>query len=502
MATTGCPSGEVQTRLRLGQFDEALKAAATYQDIFGKENYFLEIMDHGLEIERRVRDGLLEIGRELDIPPRGHQRLALHLRVAGRARTTCCCACRPAATSPTRTGSGSTAAATTSSPPTRCARSTRPTLWQRGLPQHPAGRREGRPDRHVRRSTNLMPRFPVPDGRDRGDLVPQGGLRRAWTAASRTASDEEHRAAGRVRDRRHHPDGLPVLLPRGRRLHPCGRRTTASAVGPGRGSAAGSLVAYALGITDLDPIPHGLIFERFLNPERVSMPDVDIDFDERRRGDVIRYVTEQVGRGQGRPDRHLRHDQGEGRDQGLGPGARLPVRGRRPDHQGDAAGGDGQGHPARPASSTRAPALRRGRRDPRRCTSTDPDVKQGRSTPRRGLEGLIRQTGVHAAGVIMSAEPLIDHIPLMRRDADGAIITQFDYPTCETLGLLKMDFLGLRNLTIIDDAVKNIEAQPRPQARPAGAAAGRQGRPTSCWPAATRWACSSSTAGRCGRCCG
>ena len=200
---------------------------AQYQDIFGKENYFLEIMDHGLDIERRVRDGLTEIGQQAGHPAGGHQRLALHLRVAGRARTTCCCACRPAATSPTRTGSGSTAAATTSSPPTRCARSTPPTLWQRGLPQHPAGRREGRHRPGMFDVQEPDAALPGARGRDRGVLVPQGGLRRAWTAASRTASRGARRA-GRVRARRHHPDGLPVLLPRGRRLHQVGEEPAAS----------------------------------------------------------------------------------------------------------------------------------------------------------------------------------------------------------------------------------------------------------------------------------
>ena len=118
-------------------------------------------------------------------------------------------------------------------------------------------------------------------------------------------------------------------------------------VGPGRGSAAGAVIAYALGITELDPLEHGLLFERFLNPERVSMPDIDLDFDERRRAEMIRYATAEVRRGAGRPDHHVRHDQGEGRDQGRRAGARLPVRARRPDHQGDAAAGDGQGHLAR-----------------------------------------------------------------------------------------------------------------------------------------------------------
>ena len=118
-----------------------------------------------------------------------------------------------------------------------------------------------------------------------------------------------------------------------------------------------------------------------------------------------------------------------------------------------------------------------------------------------GLENLKRQWGVHAAGVIMSSEPLIDIIPIMRREQDGQIVTQFDYPSCESLGLIKMDFLGLRNLTIINDALDNIEANRGHAARPRGPRARRRRRPTSSSRAATRSACSSSTAGRCGRSC-
>ena len=246
------------------------------------------------------------------------------------------------------------------------------------------------------------------------------------------------------------------------------------AVGPGRGSAAGSLVAYALGITDLDPIQHGLIFERFLNPERVSMPDVDIDFDERRRGEVIKYVTDKWGEDKVAQIATFGTIKAKAAIKDSARVLGLPVRGRRPDHQGDAAGRDGQGHPAHRHLRPQAPPLRRGRRDPRPVR-----VRPGRQKvidTAKGIEGLIRQTGVHAAGVIMSAEPIIEHIPLMRRDADGAIITQFDYPTCESLGLLKMDFLGLRNLTIIDDAVKNIELNHGTKLDLLAPAAGRQGR--------------------------
>ena len=227
-------------------------------------------------------------------------------------------------------------------------------------------------------------------------------------------------------------------------------------VGPGRGSGAGSMCAYALRITDLDPIPNGLIFERFLNPERPSMPDFDVDFDERRRGEVIRYVTEKYG--EERVAQIVTYGTIKAK-QAVKDAARV------------------MGHPfAMGEKLTKVmppPIMGKDmplsgvfdKEHPRYHEATefrgvhdeDPQAKEVVETA-LGLEGLKRQWGVHAAGVIMSSEPLIDLIPIMRREQDGQIITQFDYPSCETLGLVKMDFLGLRNLTILDDALANVQA--------------------------------------------
>ncbi|HEU5455688.1 MAG TPA: DNA polymerase III subunit alpha, partial [Nocardioides sp.] len=214
-------------------------------------------------------------------------------------------------------------------------------------------------------------------------------------------------------------------------------------------------IAYAMGITDLDPLPHGLIFERFLNPERVSMPDVDIDFDERRRGEVIRYVSEKYGDdrvsmivtyGTIKAKQAVKDSSrilgypfamGDRITKAMPPavmGKDVPL-----------AGIFDEAHPRFGEAG-----------EFRSLYDSDNDVKQVVDTA-RGLEGLKRQWGVHAAGVIMSSAPLMDVIPLMKRPQDGAIITQFDYPTCERLGLIKMDFLGLRNLTVLDDCVRNIE---------------------------------------------
>ena len=227
-------------------------------------------------------------------------------------------------------------------------------------------------------------------------------------------------------------------------------------VGPGRGSGAGSMCAYAMRITDLDPLQHGLIFERFLNPERMSMPDFDVDFDERRRGEVIRYVTERYGDdrvaqivtyGTIKAKQALK-DAGRVLGYPFSLGERM-TKAMPPAVMGKDIPLSGIFDPEHPRYKEAE--------EFRQLHASDPDVARVVETA-RGLENLKRQWGVHAAGVIMSSEPLVDLVPIMRREQDGQIITQFDYPTCESLGLVKMDFLGLRNLTILDDALVNVKA--------------------------------------------
>jgi DNA polymerase-3 subunit alpha len=229
-------------------------------------------------------------------------------------------------------------------------------------------------------------------------------------------------------------------------------------VGPGRGSAAGSLVAYALGITNIDPIKYGLLFERFLNPERASMPDIDIDFDDRRRGEMLRYAATKWGSdrvaqvitfGTIKTKAALKDSARVHYGQpGFAIADRITKALPPPIMAKDI-----------PLSGITDPAHERYKEavEVRNLLDTDPDVRTIYETA-RGLEGLVRNAGVHACAVIMSSEPLIESIPLWKRPQDGAIITGWDYPSCEAIGLLKMDFLGLRNLTIIGDAIENIKA--------------------------------------------
>jgi DNA polymerase III subunit alpha len=452
MASTGCPSGEVQTRLRLGQFDEALKAAAEWRDIFGQENYFLELMDHGLDIERQVRDGLAEIGRKLAIPPVVTNDSHYTREADARAQDMLLCI----QTGKTLADADRFRFEGTGyfiKPAAEMYRLDSSDLWQEGCRNSqlliadrvdPAG---------MFGFVNLMPRFPIPDGFESEDELFRAEVWKGMDRRYPGGYDEPRRRQAEYEIQIICQMGFPAYF-----LVVADfimwAKNNGIAVGPGRGSAAGSIVSYALGITDLDPLTHGLMFERFLNPERLSMPDIDVDFDERGRADVIRYVTQKWG-----SDRVAQ----------IVTFATIKAKAAIKDScrvlgfpyaLGDritkafpptVLGKDislsvifDTGHPRHAETA-----------ELRSMYEAEAEVKQVIDTA-RGIEGLIRQPGVHAAGVIMSAEPLIDHIPVWTRHTDGAVITQFDYPVCEDLGLLKMDFLGLRNLTIMADAIAAI----------------------------------------------
>jgi DNA polymerase-3 subunit alpha len=226
-------------------------------------------------------------------------------------------------------------------------------------------------------------------------------------------------------------------------------------VGPGRGSAAGAIIAYALGITELDPMTHGLLFERFLNPDRISMPDIDMDFDERRRGDMIRYATEKYG--EERVAQIITYGTIKAKaaikDAARVLGYPFAVGDRITKAMPPAVMGKDiplggifdTSHPRYPEAA-----------EFRSLYESDQDARKVVDTA-KGLEGLKRQWGVHAAGVILSRDPLVDVLPIQKREQDGAIITQWDMGACESIGLLKMDFLGLRNLTIMDDCLEAIK---------------------------------------------
>jgi DNA polymerase III subunit alpha len=450
IGTTGCPSGEIQTRLRLGQYREALQAASDMRDIFGAENYFCELMDHGLDIERRVQKDLLRLARELDLPLVATN--DLHYTGPEDAKAHSALLCVQSGSTlmdPNRfkfdaddfyLKSPAEMRHTWRELPEACDN----TLLIAEMCDISFTEGEGR----------YMPKFPCPPGEDEQSWFVkevQKGLVERFPEGVPEYATKQAAYETEVIISKGYPGYFLVVADFINWAKGNGIR-----VGPGRGSGAGSMCAYAMRITDLDPIPHGLIFERFLNPERMSMPDFDVDFDERRRGEVIKYVTEKYGAE--RVAQIVTYGTIKAK-QAVKDAARVMghpfvvgeqlTKAMPPDVM-------GKGVPLAEIYNKEHKRYNEGV-DFRALVDSEPHFKEIVDTA-LGLEGLKRQWGVHAAGVIMSSEPLVDVIPIMRRLQDGQVITQFDYPSCESLGLVKMDFLGLRNLTILDDAIDNVLA--------------------------------------------
>jgi len=448
IATTGCPSSEVQTRLRLGQYDEALKAAAEFRDIFGKDHYFVELMDHGLGIEKRVMGDLVRLASDLGIPLLATN--DLHYTRADDAEAHAALLCVQSGSTlddPKRFKFDSNEFYVKSAAQMRTLFADFPGACDNTLLI------AQRASVEFDETANYMPRFPVPEGETEAgffDKEVQRGLLERYPSGvpDRVKAQAEYEIG--VISQMGFASYFLVVADFINWAKEHGIR-----VGPGRGSGAGSMAAYAMRITELDPLEHGLIFERFLNPDRVSMPDFDVDFDERRRGEVIRYVSEKYGDdrvaqivtfGTIKAKQALK-DSARVLGFPFGMGEKLTklmpagVMGKEMSLDGVL---DKTHERYREAA------------DLREMVESDTEVKQVFETA-LGLENLKRQWGVHAAGVIMSSSPLLDIIPIMRREQDGQIVTQFDFPASEALGLVKMDFLSLRNLTIIDDALDNIE---------------------------------------------
>ncbi|ASY23964.1 DNA polymerase III subunit alpha [Candidatus Nanopelagicus abundans] len=448
IATTGCAGGEIQTRLRMGAYKEAIKAASEYRDIFGPENFYLEIMDHSIEIEQRAFADLIKLGKELNLPQLATNDLHYTHHDDAAAHEVLLCI-----------QSGSTMA-----DPKRFKFENSEFYLK-----SPAQMREifkdfkqacdntllvaERCETTMREGENLLPQFPVPAGQSEDSWLiklANDGLAIKMGNSIPTEYQDRLNFELEVMIKMGFPGYFLVVADLCDHARKVGIR-----VGPGRGSAAGSLVSYSLGITGLDPIKFGLLFERFLNPERISMPDIDLDFDERRRSEMIQYATTKYG-----DDRV----------------AQIITYGTIKSKQAIKDSTRVLGYPyalGERLTKSLPPSVmgkdislsgifnmdneRYGEASEfRNLYESDPDSKKIVDTA-LGIEGLKRQWGVHAAGVILSKEPLLDVIPIHRRDADGAIITQFDMGACEATGLLKMDFLGLRNLSVLDDCLINIE---------------------------------------------
>jgi DNA polymerase-3 subunit alpha len=454
IATTGCPGGEVSTRLALGQYKEALQAASDFRDIFGRDNYFLELMDHGCDIEQRVRTGLLRLGKEIGLPPLVTN--DSHYVTASQVMIHDALLC-------VQTGA-------TLDTPGRFKFEGSGYYLKSRIEMERYGSREGGLDNTLLVAERVQSYAEVFEPRD---LMPRVPLQPGQT------EDELLRAA--VDTTVKHWWGIGIELVYRQRLEYelnmiaqmgfagyflvvadlCDwAKSQGIAKGPGRGSAAGSLVCYLLGITDLDPIVHDLYFERFLNPDRISPPDIDLDFERSRRGEVVGYLSARWGAENvaqvitfGRIEtRSALKDAARVLHGSEGFSLATEIIGALPPavHGMDVSLADLStfDNPRHDECEEFRQLLLR---DPWATEIVDLAT---------GLEGLIRQAGVHACGVVIGNQPLAGLLPLWTRQVDRATITGWDFEDCEGLGLQKLDILGLRTLDVIQKVGIDVSELP------------------------------------------
>ena len=446
---SGCLKGEVAEELILEHYDKAREAAATFSDIFGKGNFFLEIQNQGLAEEQRIQNNLLQLEQELGIPLVATNDSHYLCQDDAHAQDVMVCIQTGKSVHDTnRLKFANNQFYVKSYAEMQRAFSGNERFLERTL--EIAERCHTR----LERVRDPFPQFEVPAGfaiPDYFEHVTREGfarrlhLLRQLHAAGRlkhSLEDYEHRLSREIATIRQMQFAGYFLIVwdfiRYAKEHNI-------PVGPGRGSAAGALVAYALGITDIDPLQNELLFERFLNPERISMPDIDIDFCMNRRGEVINYVTQKYGREQvaqiitfgTMACKAAIKDSGRAMDIPYAEVERL----------------------VKMVPPTLNITIAQALKDSPPLSAayqSEPQTRELIDTARK-LEGLVRNAGVHAAGVVISPQPLIDLVPLHRTKNDE-IVTAFDMNAVEKLGLLKMDFLGLTTLTIIDDALRLSES--------------------------------------------
>ena len=446
---SACLRGEVAVALSAGRYDAARQSAYDLRDIFGKGNFYLEIQDQGMAEERKINPDLVRLSRETGIPLVATNDCHYLTQDDARAQEVLVCI---------QTGK-------TLSDPNRMKFPTEQFYFKSHaemaavfgeIPEALSRTREiaDRCNVHLEKKQHVFPHFEVPSGETLESFFER--MTRQGFALRRERL-ERLAAAGRLR----HPlqayeDRLNLEIELIKQMRFAGyflivwdfirfAREQCIPVGPGRGSAAGSLVSYALHITDIDPLQHDLLFERFLNPERISFPDIDIDFCMRRRGEVINYVTEKYGR--------------ENVSQIITfgtMGAKAVIRdaGRVMDMPFAEVDKIAKLVP-NVLNISLDDALKQSA-DLRQLKEQDARVADLLQIAGR-LEGFARHASTHAAGVVISPQPLQEIVPLYKSSKDE-ITTQFAMDDLEKIGLLKMDFLGLTTLTVLDDCLKLIEA--------------------------------------------
>src|SRR5271170_5246722 len=448
IALSACLRGEVADAILSEKYEQARTNAYRLRDIFGKGNFFLEVQDQGLEVEKRVNRDLVQLSRETGIPLVATNDTHYLTRSDAHAQEVLMCI---------QTGK-------TMSDSQRMKFATDQFYFKTaeemaqvfGELPYALERTLAIADRcnvKIQRVANPFPEFKVPEGHTADsyfEKVAREGFQ-SRAAVLERLSKEGHLRHSIVEYERRLDDEIAMI----QKMRFAGyflivwdfihyARAQGVPVGPGRGSAAGSLVSYALQITDVDPLQYDLLFERFLNPERVSMPDIDIDFCMRRRGEVIDYVRKTYGEKSvaqiitfgTMAAKAVLKDAGRALDMPYGEVDKI----------------------AKMIPTTLNIELEDALKQTPQLESlrkTDDRVKELVEVALR-LEGLTRHASTHAAGVVISPQPLTEIVPLYKSNKDE-ITTQYDMNALERIGLLKMDFLGLTTLTVLDDAVRLIQ---------------------------------------------
>lgn len=434
IALSACVAGEIPSRLSYGDYKGAKEIALMYRDIFGKGNFFLEVQDHGLPVEKNIVKELIDLSRDTGIPLVATNDVHYIYKEDAQAQDILLCI-------QTNKKVGDQDRLRFETPEFYLKSPDEMADLFHYIPEaiENTVRISERCSVDFQFDRVFLPEFPVPEGYDNLSYLKKlcyDGLKERYSSITKELTDRLDYEIS-VIDKMGYVDYFLIVWDFIRFA-----RENGIVTGPGRGSAAGSLVAYTLGITRIDPIRYGLLFERFLNPERVSMPDIDCDFCYERRGEVIDYVVKKYGQDRvaqiatfgTMAARAAIRDVGRALNMSYGDvdsiAKMIPFE----------------------LNMTIDKALELNPDLKARYVS-DENVKNLIDMAKR-LEGLPRHTSTHAAGVVISKFPLTDIVPLQK--SEDAVITQFPMGTLEELGLLKMDFLGLRTLTVIRDAIENV----------------------------------------------
>ncbi len=436
IATSACLAGEVQRYLARGLYDEARRAALRYEDIFGKDNYFLELQDHGLPEQKSVNASLLRLSKELGIGLVATNDVHyINAEDAVAHDILLCIQTNKKVTDENRMRYEGGQFYLKSEEEMRA-------LFpyaEEALDN--TAKIAKRCNVNIEFGVTKLPKFDVPDGYDSFSYLNHlcdEGFKKRYPEDDGSVYERLEYELGVIHDM----GFVDYFLIVWDFIHFA--KTNGIMVGPGRGSAAGSVVAYCLEITDIDPIRFGLLFERFLNPERVTMPDIDVDFCYERRQEVIDYVVRKYGKDQVAQIVTFGTLLAKGVVRDVGRALDMPY--SRCDAIAKMIPND--------LGMTLEKALKMSP-DLNKAYNEDEQVRYLIDMSMR-LEGLPRHTSMHAAGVVICQTPVDNYVPLSKA-ADGTVTTQYTMTSLEELGLLKMDFLGLRTLTVIQDAIDLIE---------------------------------------------